>query len=114
MFGDQALAVGGVRADRADLRVLGVAESVIWSSPPISTTDLAAHPRTDTKAWRQFPPPLHRAMTALVPCEDIALREPVLPPAMDQLRVIPLARRVSFPRTRQANRDNYTPAPAAC
>ncbi|MEU7553145.1 IclR family transcriptional regulator C-terminal domain-containing protein [Streptomyces sp. NPDC044571] len=49
--------------------------SVIWSSPPISTTDLAAHPPTDTKALRQFPPPLHRAMTALVPREDIALGE---------------------------------------
>ncbi|WTA24296.1 hypothetical protein OG365_40450 (plasmid) [Streptomyces sp. NBC_00853] len=49
--------------------------SVIWSSPPISTTDLAAHPPTDPKALRQFPPPLHRAMTALVPREDIALGE---------------------------------------
>ncbi|WTH66332.1 hypothetical protein OHA89_40225 (plasmid) [Streptomyces sp. NBC_01546] len=49
--------------------------SVIWSSPPISTTDLAAHPPTDHRALRQFPLPLHRAMTALVPCEDIALGE---------------------------------------
>ncbi len=46
--------------------------SVIWASPPISTTDLAPHPPTDLKALRQFPLPLHRAMTALVPREDIA------------------------------------------
>ncbi|MFE5862168.1 hypothetical protein ACFQ77_16690, partial [Streptomyces virginiae] len=32
--------------------------SVIWSSPPISTTDLAPHPPTDPKALRQLPMPL--------------------------------------------------------